>query len=84
MAPADSKSGTNSSSYKSRGIFPTNTWTRTRAGKSHRPKKFLTSVKPNSGKVLFTSVPIPGCVPVNTLSGGGPPYFLCPVVTSRV
>lgn len=39
MAPADSKSGTNSSSYKSRGIFPTNTWARTRAGKSHRPKK---------------------------------------------
>lgn len=33
---------------------------------------------------IITSVPIPGCAPLNMSSGGGPPYFLCPVVTSRV
>lgn len=42
------------------------------------------SLKNRDKNLLYTSVPIPGCVPLNTSSGGGPPYFLCPVVTSRV
>lgn len=32
----------------------------------------------------LTSVPIAGWGPEYTSSGGGPPYFLCPVVTSKV
>ena len=31
--------------------------------------------------IALTSWPVPGCV--SSQSGGGPPYFLCPVVTSR-
>lgn len=34
--------------------------------------------------IILTSVPMGGCVPEWTDSGGGPPYFLWPVVTSRV
>ena len=32
-------------------------------------------------QIALTSWPVPGCV--SSQSGGGPPYFLCPVVTSR-
>ena len=32
--------------------------------------------------IIITSQPGPGGGPVQ--SGGGPPYFLCPVVTSRL
>lgn len=47
-------------------------------------KRIKTSEPCKVTKISHTSVPIPGCVPLNTSSGGGPPYFLCPVVTSRV
>lgn len=88
MAPADSKSGTSSSSYKSLGIFPTNTWwgrEKIRYSIQNLSTAKVHSSWPNPVTIMsYTSVPIPGCVPLNTSSGGGPPYFLWPVVTSRV